>query len=101
MRSPSKGLGGWRETELSANYISIVYVPPVVANCSSLAAMENLNPSNQWWAAFHQADCVNSYKKMTNASCYTSQNTSYRSEMARPLTYLTILASLSAKTVEN
>ena len=53
MRSPSEGLGGWRETELSAYYIGIVYVPPVVANCSPLAAMENLYPSNQWWASFH------------------------------------------------
>ena len=53
MRSPSKGLGGWRETELSAYYIGIVYVPPVVANCSPLAAMENLYPSNQWWASSH------------------------------------------------
>ena len=52
MRSPSKGLGGWRETELSAYYIGIAYVPPVVANCSPLAAMENLYPSNQWWASF-------------------------------------------------
>ena len=38
-------------------------------------------------------------KKITNASCYTSQNTSYSSEMARPFIYLTIIASLSARSI--